>query len=137
MKDGYLRATAGDGGGQAYAAQLIILPLDEIFYRCREEIVAVTALTNLSPTAVLYQALKFARGMDYGAILAQARHLLLDSTADERAFFVTDQHRLIDAMSGIHGAIHSTFHAIYRRPYRFVEPIRLIGHSGLVVRMVP
>lgn len=141
MKDGYLRATAGDGGGVAspYAAELVILPLDEIFYRCRQEILDVVALTDLSPVNVLYQALKFARGADYGMVLQQARQLLIDSDRllrgagdDPRR----DLHRVVDAMSGIHGAIHTTFQAIYHHAYNFIEPVRVIGDSGLVVRMV-
>lgn len=141
MRDGYLRATAGDGGSgaTAYAAQLVILPLDEIFHRCQQEILAVIALTGLTPINVLYQALKFARGADYGTVLAQAHGLLLDNCRESLEVWTEskhDIHAVMDAMSGIHGAIHTAFQAIYNKPYRFVEPVRLIGESGLVVRMV-
>lgn len=113
---------------------LIVLPTAELSERVRYELDRAVRMSKLSPVEVIKTIVTMVWTADYGQVLTQVRTMMLDEMGD-----VPDQqllYSMVDALSDVHGALHSAIAQIHREPYRMAIPMRMVGND-IVFRIVP
>lgn len=115
---------------------MIVMPLYLILNRCESEFHDVMNLTGMDGMTAFTYALGREMKGSYETILASARWLLRDRLGNIDVS-IDDTYNLIDALSSIHTAIHTTLVQLYPYQYRAIAFDRLIGSDAATLRVYP
>lgn len=122
-------------GCPRHRSVLVVLPTDQILRHCRASMATLSGLTREAPVEVMLAALKLAQVTTYDEVVGRVSELI--RTDDEVCGHISLRqiHQVIDALADLHGNVMDFFHQLHKKPYRFVEPVRLVGADGLVLRV--